>query len=116
MSLLAIENLSLAIGPQPILRAVSLTLAPGEILALVGESGSGKSMTALAAIGLAPPRAHTTGSVRLNGREILGLDERALCRLRGAEVGMIFQEPMTALNPLMTIGDQVWRGSNFRTK
>lgn len=107
MSLLAIEDLSLAIGPQPILRAVSLTLAPGEILALVGESGSGKSMTVLAAIGLAPPRARASGSVRLNGREILGLDERALCRLRGAEVGMIFQEPMTALNPLMTIGDQV---------
>lgn len=107
MSLLAIEGLSLAIGPQPILHGVSLTLAPGEILGLVGESGSGKSMTALAAIGLAPPRARATGSVRLNGREVLGLDEPALCRLRGAEAGMIFQEPMTALNPLMTIGDQV---------
>jgi len=107
MSLLAIDNLSLTIDRTPILHKVSLSLAPGEILGLVGESGSGKSMTALAVMGLLPDRASRSGSGRLEGREITTLDEPALCRLRGAEIGMIFQEPMTALNPLMTIGDQV---------
>ncbi|MGD9916653.1 MAG: ABC transporter ATP-binding protein [Paenirhodobacter sp.] len=107
MSLLAIDTLSVTIDDTEILREVSLTLAPGEILGLVGESGSGKSMTALAVMGLLPHRAARAGAIRLDGREITALDEPALCRLRGAEVGMIFQEPMTALDPLMTIGDQV---------
>ncbi|MCE5973496.1 dipeptide ABC transporter ATP-binding protein [Sinirhodobacter sp. WL0062] len=107
MSLLSLETLSVQIGPTAILREVSLSLAPGEIVGLVGESGSGKSMTALAIMGLLPPGAQVSGAVRLEGREITTLPERALCRLRGNEVGMIFQEPMTALNPLMTIGDQV---------
>ncbi|MFC5739480.1 ABC transporter ATP-binding protein [Sinirhodobacter huangdaonensis] len=107
MSLLEIDGLGVSIGTTEVLRDVSLQLQAGEILGLVGESGSGKSMTALAVIGLLPEGAHSTGSVRLAGREITTLAERDLCRLRGAGVGMIFQEPMTALNPLMTIGDQV---------
>ncbi len=107
MSLLALDALSVRIGARPILSEVALSLAPGEILGLVGESGSGKSMTALAVMGLLPEGARVTGSVRLDGREVLGLPEAALNRMRGAEAGMIFQEPMTALNPLMSIGDQV---------
>jgi oligopeptide/dipeptide ABC transporter ATP-binding protein len=107
MSLLALDRLSLTLHDTPILGEVSLGLAPGEILGLVGESGSGKSMTALAILGLLPPQARTTGSIRLDGREISTLPEAALCRMRGAEAGIVFQEPMSALNPLMSIGDQV---------
>ena len=107
MSLLALDRLSVTLGGRTILSGVSLSLGPGEILGLVGESGSGKSMTALGVMGLLPEGARASGSIRLDGREVLGLPEAALNRLRGAEAGMIFQEPMTALNPLMRIGDQV---------
>jgi len=107
MSLLEIRDLSLSIGPYPILRDIDLSLEPGEVLGIIGESGSGKSMTALAVMQLAPPTAMFGGSIRLNGEEILGKPEREMCRIRGRDVGMVFQEPMTALNPLMTIGDQV---------
>lgn len=107
MSLLRLEGLSVEIGGAPILSEVNLRLAPGEILGLVGESGSGKSMTALAVMGLLPHRAQARGKVLLSGDDLLRQDERQLCALRGNEVAMIFQEPMTALNPLMTIGDQV---------
>lgn len=107
MSLLSLERLSVTLGGRAILSDVSLSIAPSEILGLAGESGSGKSMTALALLGLLPGGARVTGKVRLEGREVLALPEAALNRLRGAEVGMIFQEPMTALNPLMSIGDQV---------
>lgn len=107
MSLLEIRDLSLSIGPYPILRDIDLSLEPGEVLGIIGESGSGKSMTALSVMQLAPPTAKFGGSIRLNGEEILGKPEREMCRIRGRDVGMVFQEPMTALNPLMTIGDQV---------
>jgi oligopeptide/dipeptide ABC transporter ATP-binding protein len=88
---------------------VSLTLARGETLALVGESGCGKSMTALSIMGLVPKPAGRigAGSVRLDGTELTGLTEQRLERLRGDRMAMIFQEPMTSLNPVMTIGDQV---------
>ena len=107
MSLLAIDRLSLAIHRVPILRAVSMRADAGEILGVIGESGSGKSMTALSILGLLPNGAEATGSIRLDGTELLGLPERAMCRIRGADVSMVFQEPMTALNPLQTIGAQV---------
>ncbi len=107
MTLLAVENLSVSIGPTPVLRDVSLTLAPGEVLGVIGESGSGKSMTALAVIGLLPPGARAEGRVLLDGVDLLARTEAEMCALRGREIGMIFQEPMTALNPLQTIGDQV---------
>ncbi|MEC9432899.1 MAG: dipeptide ABC transporter ATP-binding protein [Pseudomonadota bacterium] len=107
MSLLEIENLSVDIGGHPILRDVSLTIAPGEALGLVGESGSGKSMTALSVMRLLPEGARMRGAVRLDGEDLTALTEPAMCRVRGARVGMVFQEPMTALNPLKTIGDQV---------
>jgi len=107
MPLLAVERLAVAIGGTPVLEDVSLALEPGRVLGLVGESGSGKSMTALAVMGLLPPGAVATGSIRLAGRELVGLPERAWTGVRGGAVGLVFQEPMTALNPLMTISAQV---------
>ena len=107
MSLLSIQGLSLAIGSYDILHDVSLDVAPGEIVAVTGESGSGKSMTALATIGLLPAAARTTGRITLEGQDLLSLSEGQMCSLRGARIGMVFQEPMTALNPVMTIGAQV---------
>jgi len=107
MTVLDIRDLSLSIGSTPILKTVSLSVAPGEILGLVGESGSGKSMTSLAVLGLTPPRAAMTGEIHLNGQLISGASDAALQKVRGRDVGIIFQEPMTALNPVMTIGDQV---------
>ena len=107
MSLLSIENLSLSIYQFDILHDVSLTVAPGEIVAITGESGSGKSMTALATMQLLPKGARTRGRILLGDREITALSEKALCGMRGNDMGMVFQEPMTALNPVQTIGRQV---------
>ena len=107
MSLVSIENLNLAIGIHPILHDVSLTVAPGEIVAITGESGSGKSLTAFTTMGLLPDDARVTGRVMLDGVDILASSESDLCAMRGRTMGMVFQEPMTALNPVQTIGDQV---------
>ena len=91
-----------------IVETVSFSLGAREILGLVGESGSGKSMTALAVMGLIDvPGARITGSARYRGRELIGLPRRAMQRLRGAEIAMIFQDPMTALTPVYTIGWQI---------
>ena len=105
--MIRLQNLSVQIRDQSILDAVSLDLAPGTITGLVGESGSGKSITALAIMGLLPYGARASGKVLLDDRDILTTPEAQMCKIRGREIGMIFQEPMTALNPLMTIGDQV---------
>ncbi|TFL19731.1 ABC transporter ATP-binding protein [Jannaschia formosa] len=105
--LIAVHDLSLAIHGEAILHDVGLDIAPGRVTALVGESGSGKSMTALALIGLLPEGAATTGAAMLDGRDLLSLPEREWLNLRGGDIGMIFQEPMTALNPVQTIGAQV---------
>jgi oligopeptide/dipeptide ABC transporter ATP-binding protein len=87
---------------------VSFEIGRGEILALAGESGSGKSITALSILGLVPhPGRISAGSIRLEGRELLTLDEPALRHIRGMRIGFVFQEPMTALNPVFTIGDQI---------
>ncbi|GHG83862.1 ABC transporter ATP-binding protein [Pseudodonghicola xiamenensis] len=86
---------------------MSFSVAPGEIVAVTGESGSGKSMTALGVIGLLPDRAETQGKILLEGQDLLARNEAQMCSLRGREIGMVFQEPMTALNPVKTIGDQV---------
>ncbi len=107
MSLLSVRDLAVSIHDVPILTGVSFDIAPGETFGLVGESGSGKSMTALALMGLLPQGAAAVGAAQFLGQNLLTLPERALADLRGNEIGMIFQEPMTALNPMMTIGDQV---------
>jgi peptide/nickel transport system ATP-binding protein len=107
MSLLDIQNLSMTIADIPILQHVSLTVAPGEIVAVTGESGSGKSMTALAVMQLLPDVAKASGTISLDGINLLDQSETEMCALRGASIGMVFQEPMTALNPVQTIGDQV---------
>jgi peptide/nickel transport system ATP-binding protein len=94
-------------GPAQALRGVSFGLARGETLGVIGESGCGKSMTALAVMGLLPTGATVAGSIRFNGQELVGLRDDAMCALRGNRIGMVFQEPMTALNPLHTVGAQV---------
>ena len=111
MTLLHVEDLRVTLqtarGPADVLRGVSFTLQRGHTLGLIGESGCGKSITALALMGLLPEQAQTSGSVRFDGQDMTRMAEPALCKLRGRRIGMVFQEPMTALNPLHTIGHQV---------
>ena len=96
-------------GDARVLDHISLEVQAGEILGIVGESGCGKSMTALSIMGLIPnpPGQITSGSIQLEGRELVGLDNDALCQIRGKDIGMIFQEPMTSLNPVFTVGEQI---------
>ncbi|WP_353645648.1 dipeptide ABC transporter ATP-binding protein [Mesorhizobium sp. WSM2239] len=115
MSLLEIENLSLKIGETPILKDVDLIIDRGEVMGLVGESGSGKSMTALTVMQLLPNAAHAEGRVSFDGMDILAATEDRMCQLRGDDIGMVFQEPMTALNPVKTIGEQVAEGIRWHT-
>ena len=115
MSLLEIENLSVEIDGTPILRDVDLTIGQGEVMGLVGESGSGKSMTALTVMRLLPHAARAAGRVSFNGIDILAATEDQMCALRGDDIGMVFQEPMTALNPVKTIGEQVAEGIRWHT-
>jgi peptide/nickel transport system ATP-binding protein len=109
--LLEVRNLSVELqthrGPAYAVRDVSFTLDRGETLGLIGESGSGKSITAMALMGLLPENARVSGSIVFEGQELVGQPERAMCELRGDRIGMIFQEPMTALNPVHTVGHQV---------
>lgn len=109
--LLAIRDLevtfTVADGTVAAVRGVSLHVAKGETLAIVGESGSGKSQVALSVMGLVAANGRAKGSVAFEGAEILGLCDRALNRLRGARITMIFQEPMSSLDPLYRIGDQI---------
>jgi glutathione transport system ATP-binding protein len=88
-------------------RGISYGIEPGEVVAMVGESGSGKSVSAMAVVGLLPEYADVRGSVRLHGTELLGLADDAMSRLRGKAVGMVFQDPMSALTPVYTVGDQI---------
>ena len=91
------------------IEGVNLHVDRGEIVGIVGESGSGKSMAALAVMGLipSPPGSVSGGSIRFRGRELAGMDEEERRRIRGKDIAMIFQEPMTALNPVFTVGDQI---------
>ncbi|WP_150522493.1 ABC transporter ATP-binding protein [Roseibium sediminis] len=108
MSVLQVENLCLEVPGKQILSGVGFEIAAGEILAVTGESGSGKSMTALAVMRLLPNAVRKTGGrILLEGQDLGSLSEAEMCRVRGGRIGMIFQEPMTALNPVQTIGDQV---------
>ncbi|WP_328765839.1 ABC transporter ATP-binding protein [Devosia aurantiaca] len=104
---LALDNLSIAAGSKLLVSNLSFSLARGERLGLIGESGSGKSLTALAATGLLPAGLSPAGSAKLGGTEVIGTPNRALDRLRGTAVAIVFQEPLTALDPLMRIGKQV---------
>ncbi|MFE5329776.1 dipeptide/oligopeptide/nickel ABC transporter permease/ATP-binding protein [Embleya sp. NPDC056575] len=106
-ALLEITDLTIRIAGRTVVDGVDLTLAPGERLGLIGESGSGKSLTALAVLGLLPEGAQVTGSIRLDGAELLGRSEPELARIRGDRVAMVFQEPLTALDPTMRIGRQI---------
>ena len=109
--LLAVQDLRVQLptarGPVQALRGLSFTLEKGQTLGVIGESGCGKSLTALAIMGLLPERAQARGSVCLNGQELLNQSDAQLCRVRGARMAMVFQEPMTALNPLHTIAHQI---------
>jgi peptide/nickel transport system ATP-binding protein len=110
-ALLLLRDLSVALpgsaGPVQAVRGLDLELGRGETLGIVGESGSGKSMAALAVMGLLPEGAVAGGDLRFAGEDLLAAGEERLCALRGNRIAMIFQEPMTALNPLQRIGDQI---------
>jgi len=111
MPLLEVKDLHVRLqtqrGPAEAVRGIGFTLERGETMGLVGESGCGKSITAQSLIGLLPSNAQVTGGIRFDGTELVGRSEREMCTLRGNRIGMIFQEPMTALNPLHTIARQV---------
>ncbi|MFL5868576.1 MAG: ABC transporter ATP-binding protein, partial [Thermoleophilaceae bacterium] len=111
-SILTVEDLAVSFetdeGTVQAVDGVGLELAPGEVLAIVGESGSGKSVTAMTILGLTrSPNARFEGSIRYKGEELLTAGDEELQRVRGAEIAMIFQDPMTSLNPVMKIGDQI---------
>lgn len=107
--LLQVEGLTVGFGRRsaPAVQDLSLRLDAGQRLGLIGESGSGKSVTALAVMGLLSETARVQGSVRWRGRELVGVRDRELAALRGSEFSMVFQEPMTALDPTMRVGRQV---------
>jgi peptide/nickel transport system ATP-binding protein len=105
--LLAIDRLTIEFRGKPVVHELSLALEPGRVLGLVGESGSGKSVTSLAILGLLDSAAEVRGSIRFDGEELLTLRPGAMRRYRGRRIAMIFQEPMTALNPVMSIGRQI---------
>ncbi|UNK69652.1 ABC transporter ATP-binding protein [Microbacterium sp. H1-D42] len=104
---LQVNDLVVEIGGRRVLDGISFEVADGQRLGLIGESGSGKSLTALAVLGLLPEGASAHGSIRWNGTELLGMPDRRLAELRGDEIGMVFQEPRTALNPIRTVGRQI---------
>jgi oligopeptide/dipeptide ABC transporter ATP-binding protein len=104
---LAIESLSITFGPSRVVRDVSFAIAPGEAFGLVGESGSGKSLTCRAILGLLPPRARVSGSICYGDRALLALPAAQMQRLRGSTIGMVFQDPMTALNPVLQVGTSI---------
>ena len=120
MPLLNIQNLSIKFGRKTVVNDLSLSIAPGERLAIVGESGSGKTLTGLSLIGLLPEAAEVSGKIELNYKDqhqaqtkqssthdILSMSATELQAIRGKDIAMIFQEPMTALNPLYTVGNQI---------
>ena len=106
--MLEIENLTVQFGERRVLDGVSMSVECGKVLGIVGESGSGKTMTALSVMGLLNSTARITeGSIRLDGNELTQLGEKELSQIRGGDIAMIFQEPMTSLNPTMRIGKQL---------
>jgi len=104
---LQVQDLVVEIDGRRVVDGVSFDVPDGARVGLIGESGSGKSLTALAILGLLPDGATASGSVRWNGRELIGPPDRELATLRGDEIGIVFQEPRTALNPVRTVGRQI---------
>jgi len=107
MSLVEVSGLSVHAGTTSLVRDVSLSLAAGERLGVIGESGSGKSVTSLAVLGLLPGGLSASGSIRLDGQEVVGVPDARLRPLRGPVAQIVFQEPLTALDPLMRVGRQI---------
>ncbi|UOQ56855.1 ABC transporter ATP-binding protein [Leucobacter allii] len=111
MSLLTVEGLGVSLPIDgrmtPIVEGIDLRVERGEVLGIAGESGSGKTMSAMAVMGLLPAEASVTGSIRFEGRELLGLGERELRRLRGNDIAMVFQDPLSSLHPMLTIEGQL---------
>ncbi|WP_420362667.1 ABC transporter ATP-binding protein [Curtobacterium aetherium] len=106
--ILEVTGLRVAFGDaEPVVRDVSFDLTPGRVLALVGESGSGKSVSAMSVLGLLPPQARVTGSARFRGEELVGAPVEALREVRGAGIGVVFQEPMNSFTPVLSIGTQI---------
>jgi peptide/nickel transport system ATP-binding protein len=105
--LLEVQELSIRFGARAAVENISFAIRAGETLGLVGESGSGKSATSLAMLRLLAPNAVCSGRIRFGGEDLLSLSEEAMRRHRGREIAMIFQEPMTALNPVMPVGEQI---------
>ena len=106
--ILQVEGLHVAFGDaEPVVRDVSFDLTPGRVLALVGESGSGKSVSAMSVLGLLPPQARVSGSIRFRGAELVGASVDELRAVRGAGIGVVFQEPMNSFTPVLSIGTQI---------
>jgi ABC-type glutathione transport system ATPase component len=106
-ALLSVEGLSVTIGGRAVVDDVSFDVAEGARLGVIGESGSGKTMTALSIVGLGPDVASITGRIRLDGDDLVGRGDKAYAALRGDRVAMVFQDPRTALNPVMRVGRQI---------
>ncbi|MFI8593454.1 dipeptide ABC transporter ATP-binding protein [Microbacterium sp. NPDC078428] len=115
MPLLSVRDLSVSFAPrgsEPVraVRGISYDVHPGEFLGIVGESGSGKSVSSLAVMGLLPSTARISGEIEFDGRSLLGMDDAGLSRIRGSELAMVFQDPLSALTPVYTVGDQIAEG------
>jgi peptide/nickel transport system ATP-binding protein len=108
--LLDLHGVGVSFGSVPAVRSVGYSVAPGEVVAVVGESGSGKTVTAMSLLGLLPSNARVTGQALLSGRDLYAMSPAELRKVRGGEVGMVFQEPMSALNPVFSVGDQLVEG------
>src|SRR5579875_3624398 len=110
-AMLVVDNLTVSFptdaGVVNAVRGVSYRVMPGEAMGIVGESGSGKSVSSMAVMGLLPKNARITGSIRFRGRELIGMSEKQYAQVRGNKVAMIFQDPLTSLNPVYTIGFQI---------
>ena len=105
--LLSIRDLSIRYGNKTVVNHISFDIHPGEVLGVIGESGSGKSLTALAALGLLPDSAQLAGAMRYRDMDLTQMDAKGWRKFRGREIAIIFQDPMTSLNPLMTLGAQI---------
>ncbi len=106
-TVLDVRNMSVALGPHFAVKDVNYQIKSGEILGIVGESGCGKSLTSLAVMGLLDKKLKLSGEILFGGENLVGMPEKRMQHIRGQGIGMIFQEPMTALNPVVTVGEQV---------